>query len=189
MTSFICTTCGTQFAESETAPTECPICLDYRQYVNWEGQQWTTHDVLASTHHTALRPEDPRLLGVGMEPKFAIGQRALLVQSAGGNVLWDCISLVDEPAIEAIRNAGGLSAIAISHPHYYTSMLEWSRAFGGIPIYLHADDRQWAMRHGSELVFWEGETKQITADSTLIRCGVRFHGGTVLHWNHAGGAI
>ena len=28
---------------------------------------------------------------------------------------------------------GGLKAIAISHPHYYSSMVEWSRAFGGVP--------------------------------------------------------
>jgi hypothetical protein len=25
-------------------------------------------------------------------------------------------------------------------------MVEWSRAFGGVPIHLHAADRQWVMR-------------------------------------------
>ena len=54
---------------------------------------------------------------------------------------------------------GGIKAIAISHPHYYSSMVEWSRAFGGVPIYLHAADRQWVMRPDHAIVFWEGEIK------------------------------
>jgi hypothetical protein len=45
--------------------------------------------------------------------------------------------------VEAIKGMGGISAIAISHPHYYSSIVEWSRAFAGVPIYLHAADRQW----------------------------------------------
>jgi hypothetical protein len=50
------------------------------------------------------------------------------VQSPGGNVLWDCISLIDGATIEAVRKLGGLAAIAISHPHYSSAMVEWSRA-------------------------------------------------------------
>src|ERR1700736_4338555 len=37
----ICSTCGTQFPESEP-PKHCPICEDQRQFVGWDGQQWTT---------------------------------------------------------------------------------------------------------------------------------------------------
>ena len=48
--------------------------------------------------------------------------------------------------VAEVERRGGLAAIAISHPHYYTGMVEWSRAFGGVPIYLHADDRAWVMR-------------------------------------------
>ena len=46
MTPWICVTCGTQFAESEAQPAECPICTDARQYVPEEGQRWTTLDEL-----------------------------------------------------------------------------------------------------------------------------------------------
>ena len=81
---------------------------------------------------------------------------------------------------------GGISAIAVSHPHFYSSMVEWSRAFGGVPIYLHAADRQWVMRPDKGIVFWEGETRALGDGLTLIRCGGHFDGGTVLHW--AGGA-
>ena len=72
--------------------------------------------------------------GIGTEPKFAIGQRALLVPGAGGNLLWDCISLLDDETVAAVDDLGGLSAIAISHPHFYSSMMAWSEAFGVVRL-------------------------------------------------------
>jgi hypothetical protein len=85
-----------------------------------------------------------------------------------------------------LKAVGGVSAIAISHPHYYTSMVEWSRALDGAPIYLHAADRQWVMRPDKAVVLWEGDTMPLVEGLTLIRCGGHFEGGAVLHWN--GGA-
>jgi len=183
---FICTTCGTQYEESGQPPAACPICLDERQYVKVTGQQWTTLERLRLTNRNSIKYEEPGLIGIGIEPPFAIGQRALFLRTSTANVLWDCLSLLDEAVVEAIKAMGGISAIASSHPHYYSSMVEWSRAFGGIPIYLHAADRQWVMRPDKAIVFWEGETKTLAEGLTLIRCGGHFDGGTVLHW--AGGA-
>ena len=94
--NFICVQCGTQFAEKAEPPASCPICEDERQFVRHEGQEWTTLKRLATDHHNRLEEEAPRLLGIGTEPEFAIGQRALLLQSPGGNLLWDCISLLDD---------------------------------------------------------------------------------------------
>ena len=110
MANYICTTCGMQFAENERPPAACPICTDYRQFVNWEGQQWITLNELRRSHRNILKPEGPGLTGIGTEPRFAIGQRALLVQRADGNVLWDCVSLVDDDTVASIRALGGLSA-------------------------------------------------------------------------------
>ena len=90
--------------------------------------------------------DEAGLTGIGIAPAFGINQRALLVPSDDGNVLWDCISLVSDVMVELIKGVGGLKAIAISHPHYYTTMVEWSRAFGGIPVYLHAADQDSIMR-------------------------------------------
>ena len=45
---------------------------------------------LARDHATEIREEEPGLLGIGVSPPFAIGQRALLVRTPDGNVLWDC---------------------------------------------------------------------------------------------------
>jgi glyoxylase-like metal-dependent hydrolase (beta-lactamase superfamily II) len=183
---FICSTCGTQFAESAAPPDSCPVCDDVRQYVKSTGQQWTTPEGLRLTNRNALRAKESGLVGVGIEPHFAIGQRALFLRHPAGNVLWDCIPLLDEAVAEAVQALGGLSAIAISHPHYYSAMVDWSRAFGGVPIYLHAADRRWVMRPDPAIAYWEGETKGLAEGLTLVRCGGHFDGGTVLHW--AGGA-
>ena len=176
----ICVTCGVQFAPTEAAPADCPVCADERQYVRWSGQEWTTLDELRRDHHNEIR-EDLGLTGIGTKPSFAIGQRALLVRSPQGNVLWDCITLIDDATVAAVRSLGGIRAIAISHPHYYSSMVEWSRAFDA-PVYLHFADRRWVMRPDERIEFWDGESRGLWDGMTLIRAGGHFEGGTVLHW-------
>jgi glyoxylase-like metal-dependent hydrolase (beta-lactamase superfamily II) len=187
MPYFICTTCGTQYAESGQPPAVCTICQDDRQYVKKTGQQWTTLEKLRLTNRNSLKAKEPGLIGIGIDPHFAIGQRALFLRTPQTKILWDCLPLLDEAVIEAIKAMGGISAIAISHPHYYSSMVEWSRAFGGVPIYLHAADRQWVMRPDNAIVLWEGETRTLGDGLTLIRCGGHFDGGTVLHWTGGAG--
>lgn len=181
MDNYICVTCGTQFAATEQPPTHCPICEDERQYVNLNGQQWTTLHELRRDRRNTIKPEAPQLIGVGTEPSFAIAQRALLVQTPHGNILWDCISLIDEETVQAVRELGGIQAIAISHPHYYASMIEWSRAFDA-PIYLHECERKWVVRPDPAITFWDGDTYSLGDGLTLIRTGGHFPGGQVLHW-------
>jgi glyoxylase-like metal-dependent hydrolase (beta-lactamase superfamily II) len=181
MPAFVCVTCGTQHADMPAPPARCAVCEDGRQYVGWDGQRWTTLDELRADHRNRVAQEEPSLTGVGTEPSFAIGQRALLVQTSQGNLLWDCVSLIDDPTVAAVRELGGVAAIAISHPHYYSSMVEWSRAFDA-PVYLHEADRQWAMRPDAGIQFWSGETRRLFGGLTLIRCGGHFPGATVAHW-------
>ena len=182
MPHYLCVTCGTQYPLSDQPPAGCPICLDERQYIGWKGQQWTTMEQLRADHHSVIKEEEPGLTGIGTGPSFAIGQRAQLVQTPAGNLLWESVSLIDEAAVDAIRARGGLAAIAISHPHYYSAMIDWSQAFGGVPIYLHAAERQWVMRPDPAVVFWEGETRPLFGGLTLIRCGGHFEGAQVVHW-------
>jgi hypothetical protein len=181
LTTHICVTCGTQFPPAERPPQRCPICEDERQFIGPQGQQWVALEELQKTHSNALYSESPGIWGIGTEPKFAIGQRALLIQSEAGNILWDCVSLIDPDTIAGIEALGGISAIAISHPHYYSSMVEWSKAFGGVPIYLHEDDRQWVQRPDPCIRFWSGETHALDHGFTLIRLGGHFAGYQVLH--------
>lgn len=184
MTHHICTTCGTQHAGGDRPPAVCRICLDDRQYVGWDGQQWTTHDELVTTLHARIEP-DGDLLGVGIHERFAIPQRALLLETDVGNVLWDCISVVTPQAIEAIGAAGGIDMIAISHPHFYSSMVEWSDAFGGAPILLHAADREWVSRTSPAIEWWTGDERVLSPTVRLVHLPGHFPGSSALHWTDA----
>jgi hypothetical protein len=171
----ICAACSTQYPESAEPPATCPICLDERQYVPHDaGQQWTTLEELRATHDAVFEEELPGLLGIGCRPSFGIGQRALLVDG----VLWDCQALLDDEIAERV---GRLDAIAISHPHYYSTMVEWAERFD-CPVYLHADDREWVVRDDPHLEFWDGEQLELKPGLTLLRLGGHYPGGTVLHW-------
>jgi hypothetical protein len=145
------------------------------------GQSWTTLDGLRARHFNSFRQHETGLIGIGTQPNFAIGQRALLLCTPHGNVLWDCIALLDEATVALIKGLGGLAAIGISHPHFYTTMVEWSRAFG-CPVHLHAADRKWIMRNDAAVKLWEGATLALLPDVTLIRGGGHFPGGAMLHW-------
>jgi hypothetical protein len=187
METFICTACGTQYAPSAAPPARCEICSESRQYVPYTGQGWTIPAKLALTHSNAFRRLAPDLYSIATQPAFAIGQRALLLRTPAGNVLWDCIALLDAATVDIVRALGGLSAIAISHPHYYTTQVDWAREFG-CPVWLHADDREWVMRDDAALRYWEGDTHALAGGAALARLGGHFAGGTVLHWaNGAGG--
>ena len=187
MDAFICTACGTQYPPASAAPGQCTICEEERQYVPPRGQTWTTQAALAGGHFNGWRQHEPGLIGIGTQPSFAIGQRALVVSTPNGNVLWDTIAMVDAATVTLIKGLGGLAAIGISHPHFYTAMVDWSRAFGGVPILLHAADQRWIMRPDSSIKLWEGETLRILPEVTLVRCGGHFPGGTVLHWEKGAG--
>ena len=181
LNNYICTTCGTQYLAAPAQPVECRICTDDRQYVNLKGQEWTTLEALRGDHRNVLRTLEPGLTGIRTEPQIAIGQQAHLIQSPFGNVLWDCSSFIDDPTVQAVRALGGIRAIGISHPHFYSAMTEWSKAFDA-PVYLHVSNREWVMRPDSTVVYWEGETHSFGDGLTLIRCGGHFPGSTVLHW-------
>jgi glyoxylase-like metal-dependent hydrolase (beta-lactamase superfamily II) len=181
-----CEQCGAQFPDSTEPPAACLICTDERQYVNWKGQTWIAREELAKRHRLVWR-DDLGLSGIGVDPNLAIGQRALLVREPDGCVLWDCIPLVTPEAVEQIRSHGGLKAIAVSHPHFYGACADWSEAFGGVPIYLHGDDRQWITRPHPAIICWSGESHQLSDDIVLVRTGGHFTGGTVMHWRAGAG--
>ena len=175
----ICVTCGVQH---EDADHGCRICKDERQYVGWNGQEWTSPAEMSAAGYTnRIEEVEPGLWGIGTEPRFAIGQRALLVQTQAGNVLWDCISLLDAATVAQVESLGGIAAISASHPHFYGSMVEWSKAFGDAPIYLPAADREWVCRDDPAYVYYDDVAEPVSG-VTLVRCGGHFEGSAVLHW-------
>ena len=182
MKYFICVTCGSQFAISQASPSHCPICDDERQYMGHTGQIWTTLEEYRKTHKNVFTQEEPGLHSILPQPKAGIGQRAFLVRTPEGNMLWDCIPPLDDTTIETIKKFGGLAGIAVSHPHYYCTMVEWSHAFGKVPIYINKLDAKWVMRPDDSIDFWEGNTKRVFGGLTLVKTGGHFDGFQVLHW-------
>lgn len=146
------------------------------------GQAWTTLEELKNNgYRIELRDQDPLLVGVGIEPSFAIGQRAVLVRTADGNFLWDCIGFIDDEAVDAIRGWGGIAGLAMSHPHFYGTMVEWSQALGNVPIHVPEADMEWIQRPDPAIRPWSGSL-EVLPGVTLIQCGGHFDGSAVLHW-------
>ncbi len=181
MPLWTCEQCGAQFPENAEPPQACLICEDERQFVNWRGQAWLTPEELAKGRKLVWR-DDLDVIGIAVEPSFAIGQRALLLREADGCVMWDCIPLRTDEAVAHVRSLGGLKAIAVSHPHYYGAVADWSEAFGNAPVYLHGDDRAFVMRPHPAIVPWTGDCQRISDDIVLVRTGGHFTGATILHW-------
>jgi len=176
----LCATCGTQFPPQRPTPAVCPICADPRQYLPPGGQRWITLDALRRGHANAFRQVAAGYLAIETQPAFAIGQRALLVRTAAGNLLWDCVALIDDATVALLQGLGGLAAVAISHPHYYTTMVDWGHAFG-CRVLLHGADRAHVARPDACLEFWEGDSFEALPGLMLHRLGGHFAGGTVLH--------
>jgi hypothetical protein len=180
---YLCVACGMQYPPSDKPPQRCPICEDERQYVGWDGQQWTTLEQMKGKYRNDVKQEEAGLHSFHTEPTtIGIGQRAFLVQTDRGNLLWDCVPQMDDATIQTIKKLGSIDAIAVSHPHYYTSMVEWSHAFGKAPVYLHQADREWVMRPDPVIRFWEGQTHELFGGLKLVNTGGHFEGFQVLHW-------
>ena len=181
MTAWICVTCGAQQPPAPEPPARCAVCDDFRQYVGAGGQRWTALEDIEREHAPDVRRLEPGLYGVGLQPQFAIGQRALLAWTPGGNLLWDCVPLTRRLA-QAVHALGGVTAIAASHPHFYSTVAEWSQEFGA-PAWLPTADSEWRLRSDFEIVEWE-ELAEPLPGAQLVRVGGHFDGSAVLHWTN-----
>jgi glyoxylase-like metal-dependent hydrolase (beta-lactamase superfamily II) len=182
MPAYICVTCGVQHADSTDPPEHCAICDDERQYVGREGQRWTTLDEMRGRFRNNMTELEPGLVRIVTEPAFAIGQYAFLVRTPSGNVLWDCVSHLDEETVTAVQALGGIDAIAISHPHFYATCVEWSAAFNDAPIFLAAADSAYVMRPSPSIVSFEGDEIEPFPGVLVLRLGGHFHGASALLW-------
>jgi hypothetical protein len=179
---YICVTCGMQYAETDGPPKTCPVCEDERQYVGWDGQKWTTLPEMQGKFRNVIKEEEAGLHSILTQPQIGIGQRAFVVRTAKGNLLWDCVPHLDDDTVKAVKALGGLAAVAVSHPHYYTTMVEWSHAFGRAPVHIHEADQKWVLRPDAVVEFWKGESKDLFGGLKLINTGGHFEGFQVLYW-------
>lgn len=180
----ICVTCGV-----EQEPQEfCPVCADERQYIGLHGQKWTTLESLRESHRNVIEEEEPGVWSIRTEPGFAIGQRAYLIRTPEGNLLWDCVTLLDEATIRAVNELGGVRAMAVSHAHYFSTMALWSETFDA-PLWIHALDEQWVLRRPEKLRLWSGDGQELFGGLRLVRSGGHFAGYQVAHWDRAPGYL
>jgi glyoxylase-like metal-dependent hydrolase (beta-lactamase superfamily II) len=118
-------------------------------------------------------------------PKLGIGERAIIVLTPDGTVMWDLLAYMDDETIRALKAPpfNGLKAIVISHPHYYTNHLDWAEEFD-CPVYISAEDEEWVSRKDAKgrrrLI--KGRTEEIVPGVTAIKVGGHFPGSLVLHW-------
>lgn len=178
MKQLICSTCGTWYAIP--TPELCPVCLDDRQYIPEAGQLWTKPEYLHTHYKIQRKTVQENLTELVIHPQFAIGQRALFVVAPQGNVLWDCIPLLDKETISFIKAKGGLKAIAISHPHYYSNMNEWAETFD-CPVYIHANDKSFIVQKSNYLHLWNSAKQTLWDGMTIHNIGGHFPGSSVLH--------
>jgi hypothetical protein len=183
----ICRTCAVEHTATGEPPAVCAICSDERQYVRPAGQQWTTLEELSAAGHQGTVAEvEPGLQGITVKPSVGIGQRALLVQTASGNLLWDPTGYLDDNMVAAIHHMGGVAVVAASHPHMFGVQVEWSHRFGGVPVYVQAADREWVQRDDSVITIWEEKT-EVLPGVVLHRIGGHFPGSAVVHLAGADG--
>ncbi|KAJ9138228.1 Metallo-beta-lactamase superfamily protein [Pleurostoma richardsiae] len=184
MDLMICCMCGAQ--HDTRSVKSCKICDDPRQYVPPDGQTWTTlREMQVSKKYKNVFRKDKYhsgVISIFSEPQVAIGQRAFLLCTEKGNVLWDCITYIDDETIERVKALGGISSIVISHPHYYSTALHWAEAFD-CKVYLSAEDEEWVMRKGPAHVMWKEETLELLGGQFLaVKVGGHFPGSSVLLW-------
>ncbi|KAL9621022.1 MAG: hypothetical protein Q9160_004540 [Pyrenula sp. 1 TL-2023] len=154
---------------------------------------------------------DERVVSVWTEKKFGIGQRAILLRTPNGNVLWDCITYLDQETADKVRmlsaslltlplRGSRSSLTADSMPSsslIRTTSALWSSTFQ-CPLYLAYADRGWLFRPRLNEPTAKSSTSpqldkldlhlltetytQIVPGVTAAICGGHFEGSMCLHW-------
>ena len=176
---WVCETCGVEHAR---AVGVCAICADERQWVPADGQKWASLDELARAGRRVRIAElEPDLFGMTVEPKVGIGQQTHVVRTIAGNLLWDPVGYLDQPAVDAVGALGEVTAVAASHPHMFGVQVEWSKALGGVPVLVSEADVDWVKRPDPAITTWS-ERYEVAPGLTLHQLGGHFPGSSVLHW-------
>jgi glyoxylase-like metal-dependent hydrolase (beta-lactamase superfamily II) len=144
-------------------------------------------DLARSGSASEVREVEPDLFGIGVQPGIGVGQRALVVRTPEGNLLWDPPAYIDQAAVDAVRDLGGLAAVSSSHPHMYGAIVEWSHAFDA-EMLLPEADRDWMPRPDPAVRRWSDSLEALPG-VTLVQCGGHFPGSAVVHWAPNGGAL
>lgn len=184
MTVWICRACAVEHPNSAEPPLVCRICADERQYVPLAGQAWTSlSELTAAGTRLSVVEVEPDLFGITASPPIGIGQRAHLVRTDAGNLLWDPTGFIDDAGVAAVRERGPIAAIVASHPHMFGVQVEWSRALGGVPILVSEADRAWVQRPDDAIRFIDSTDHLILPGVTIRTIGGHFPGSLLAYWS------
>lgn len=187
MTIWTCFTCAIEHSDTPAHPNICEICSDERQFLPIDGQKWTTREELASNGMRIIISElEPKLFAVETAPKLGIGQRGLLLQTPGGNLLFEPPGFIDSAGIAAIQSLGGVAVIASSHPHLTGSSIQWSHSFGHVPVYVAEADQAWIRRLDSVIKLWKNSV-ELLPGLHMYQAGGHFAGSSLVHWTDGAG--
>ncbi|KAK6344198.1 hypothetical protein TWF696_007839 [Orbilia brochopaga] len=190
----ICVRCGIQYEENDCAQrTNCRTCDDPREAVPPTGQAWTTLRNLYTTSlaksstepkytiELSTDPREPNVTILTTRPRFGIGQSSFILNTPHGLVIWEIMPFLDQPTVDAINAIGQVKAIAISHPHFYSTPFMWSEAFGNVPVYINNADEDWLMTRDKNnvVVSWDNEV-EVLPGVRVVQLGGHFPGSSVL---------
>ena len=176
-----CAGCAVEFPPGRPPEGLCPICADERQYIPGGTQRWVrTEDLVAAGHELTLTELEPGLTAIS-SPEIGIGQSALLVETTGGNLLFDVPGLITDQIIVWLRSRGELAGIVASHPHMYGVQQQYSQAFDDTPIYVAHLDAHWVQYSSAAIKIWR-DPFEVLPGLTLKQVGGHFPGSTVACW-------
>jgi hypothetical protein len=181
VTVWLCVACGVERGTDGGPPEHCPICDDERQYVPASGQQWTTSERLRAQGRTVdVSRVSDRFWTLGADG-VGIGQRAALIRTAAGNLLFDPPGLIDDASVERVRHLGGIAAIVASHPHMYGVQSSWSAAFDDALVWIAQVDDRWVGHRVAAMRPWT-DAFEVLPGVLLDQVGGHFPGSTVALW-------
>ena len=124
MQAFICTACGTQYPPSEARRPTAPSARTSGSSCRWAGRPGPRCRPCACRHFNAWRQHEPGLIGIGTQP--SLRHRPARASHPARRTAISCGTAsrcIDAATVTLIKGLGGLKAIAISHPHFYTTLV------------------------------------------------------------------
>lgn len=183
--AWICKTCAAEYPAAPTPPLACPICEDERQWVPKDGQQWVRADTLPKSHTNRIEEIEPGLFGIGVEPKFGIGQIAFFIPSnepGKGGIIWEGIPFYSPETINWLKEMGGVDTWIYSHPHLYGSIATNAAHFPDSKILVPEADNDWQPYPSNQYRYFNEKTLQLTDKVSVHVPGGQFPGSSFLHW-------
>ena len=129
MERFVCVTCGTQFPDADDAAAERARSATTRASTSRSRASSGRRSPSCAPTTATRSGDEGALTGIGTEPHVRDRPARAARPARRANLLWDCVTLLDDATAAAVERRGGLAAIAISHPHYYSAMVEWAHRF------------------------------------------------------------